>query len=51
MAVVVIGFAGLFRDIGTSSAIVQRPDIDDGLLTSVFWLNLAMGIAVPAPAG
>ena len=46
MAVVVIGFAGLFRDIGTSSAIVQRPDIDDGLLTSVFWLNLAMGIAV-----
>ena len=33
MAAVVIGFVGLFRDIGTSSAIIQRRDIDDGLLT------------------
>jgi PST family polysaccharide transporter len=46
MAAVVIGFAGLFRDLGTAGAIVQRRDIDDGLLTSVFWLNLSMGIAV-----
>ena len=43
MAAVVIGFAALFRDIGTASAIVQRRDIDDGLLTSVFWLNLFDG--------
>ena len=46
MAGVVIGFAGLFRDLGTASAIVQRRDIDDGLLTSVFWLNISMGVAV-----
>jgi len=46
MAAVVIGFVGLFRDIGTSSAIVQRRDIDDDLLTSVFWLNMSMGLAV-----
>jgi PST family polysaccharide transporter len=46
MAAVVIGFVGLFRDIGTTSAIIQRRDIDDGLLTSVFWLNLSIGIAV-----
>jgi PST family polysaccharide transporter len=46
MAGVVIGFVGLFRDIGTTSAIIQRRDIDDGLLTSVFWLNLSMGLAV-----
>ena len=46
MAAVVTGFAALFRDLGTASAIVQRRDIDDGLLTSVFWLNLLMGIAV-----
>jgi len=48
MAAVVIGFVGLFRDIGTTSAIIQRRDIDDGLLTSVFWLNLSMGLAVAA---
>src|ERR1019366_5835804 len=46
MAGVVIGFVGLFRDIGTTSAIIQRRDIDDGLLTSVFWLNMSMGLAV-----
>ena len=46
MAGVVIGFAGLFRDLGTASAIVQRRDIDEGLLTSVFWLNIWMGVAV-----
>jgi PST family polysaccharide transporter len=46
MAAVVIGFVGLFRDIGTTSAIIQRRDIDDGLLTSVFWLNMSMGLAV-----
>jgi PST family polysaccharide transporter len=46
MAAVVFGFAGLFRDIGTTSAIVQRRNVDDGLLTSVFWLNLAMGTAI-----
>jgi PST family polysaccharide transporter len=46
MAVVVTGFAGLFRDLGTASAIVQRRDIDDGLLTSIFWLNLSVGLVV-----
>jgi O-antigen/teichoic acid export membrane protein len=46
VAAVMIGFVALFRDIGTSSAIIQRRDIDDGLLTSVFWLNMSMGLAV-----
>ena len=44
MAQVVIGFASLFRDIGTTTAIIRQKQIDDELLTSVFWLNLAMGI-------
>jgi len=46
MAMVVINFAGLFRDIGTVSAIIQRKEIDDFLLTSVFWLNMFLGAAV-----
>jgi PST family polysaccharide transporter len=44
MAQVVIGFASLFRDIGTPAAIIRQKQIDDELLTSVFWLNLAMGL-------
>jgi O-antigen/teichoic acid export membrane protein len=48
MAMVVINFAGLFRDIGTASAIIQRKEIDDVLLTSVFWLNMFMSAAVTA---
>ena len=48
MAAVAIGFVGLFRDLGTTNAIIQRRDIDDGLLTSVFWLNMSMGLAVAA---
>jgi PST family polysaccharide transporter len=46
MAQVVIGFAGLFRDIGASAAIVRQKDLDDDLLTSLFWLNLGMGLSV-----
>lgn len=46
MAAVVIGFAGLFRDMGTALAIIQRQQIDDDLLSSVFWLNVSMGLAV-----
>lgn len=48
MAAVIINFASLFRDIGTSSAIIQRKAIDERLLASVFWLNVAMGLAVTA---
>jgi O-antigen/teichoic acid export membrane protein len=44
MAQVVIGFASLFRDIGASTAIIRQKQLDDALLTSIFWLNLAMGL-------
>ena len=46
MAQVVIGFAALFGNIGASNAIIREKDLDDDLLTSVFWLNLAMGVCV-----
>jgi PST family polysaccharide transporter len=46
MAQVFIGFAGLFREIGASAAIVREKQLDDDLLTSLFWLNLAMSFCV-----
>lgn len=44
MATVVVGFVGIFKDLGTSAAIIQREELTDVLLTSVFWLNITFGI-------
>lgn len=43
MATVVIGFMNLFKDLGTCSAIIQKPNPSDVLLTSVFWVNVGFG--------
>ena len=56
MALIVIGFVRIFRDLGTGSAIVQRQDLSDELLSSLFWVNLVFGLlmtlllAAAAPA-
>ena len=46
MATVVTGFASLFRDLGTASAVVQRKDLSPQLLDSVFWFNALVGLAL-----
>ena len=46
MAMVVIGFLNIFRDLGTSSAIIQRKDISNKLLSSIFWVNVGFGVLV-----
>ncbi|NIM18838.1 MAG: MOP flippase family protein [Candidatus Latescibacteria bacterium] len=46
MAMVVIGFAILFRDLGTSAAVIQRKDLTEEMLSSVFWINLSFGFCV-----
>ena len=43
MASVVIGFVSLFRDLGTSAAVIQSRQTTDELLSSVFWVNVAFG--------
>lgn len=48
MAMVVIGFLNIFNDLGVSAAIIHMQDIDDRLLSSVFWLNIAFGTLVMA---
>ena len=56
MAAVVMNFANLFRDMGTSVALIQRQELTKELLDTVFWLNVAFGIllgaciAIAAPA-
>jgi O-antigen/teichoic acid export membrane protein len=43
MATIITGFVALFKDLGTSAAIIQRRDISKKLLSSIFWMNVAFG--------
>jgi len=43
LASIVTGFAALFRDFGTVSAIIQRQDLSASLLNSIFWFNIMLG--------
>ncbi|MEB3215438.1 MAG: MOP flippase family protein [Nostocales cyanobacterium 94392] len=44
MATIVIGFVELFKDLGTSAAVIQRKNLSESLVHSIFWINLAFGI-------
>lgn len=43
MAMVVIGFVGIFKDLGTAAAIIQRKELSETLLSSIFWVNVCFG--------
>jgi O-antigen/teichoic acid export membrane protein len=43
MAMVVVGFIGIFKDLGTSAAIIQRKEFSTELLSSIFWVNVGFG--------
>jgi O-antigen/teichoic acid export membrane protein len=43
MAQVMIVFISLFRDIGSAAAIIQRRDITDRFVSSMYWANLGLG--------
>jgi O-antigen/teichoic acid export membrane protein len=44
MAMVVIGFIGIFNDLGTSAAIIQQRELTETLLSSIFWVNVGFGV-------
>lgn len=48
MASTIIVLLGLFRDLGTGPALIQRRDLSPSLVASVFWLNSAIGILIGA---
>jgi len=43
MVIAVTGFAGLFRDLGLSSAAIQKKDLNQALQSNLFWINMSMG--------
>lgn len=45
MALVVVNFILIFKDLGTSAAIIQRRQLSQDLLSSVYWFNVLFGLA------
>jgi PST family polysaccharide transporter len=43
MAMVLIGFAGIFSEFGFSSALIQNQNITESHKSSIFWLNIIIG--------
>jgi PST family polysaccharide transporter len=46
MLTVVTNLIGLLRDMGTTAAIIQKRTITDAGLSSIFWLNVALGVVL-----
>ena len=44
MVLVVTNFVEIFKDLGTSTAIIQRKETSQELISSIFWTNLFFGI-------
>jgi O-antigen/teichoic acid export membrane protein len=44
MVTALTGVLSIFRDFGLSSATVQRTDVTDEQLSTLFWINLAVGL-------
>jgi O-antigen/teichoic acid export membrane protein len=46
MAAVIIGFVSIFKDLGLSAATIQRAEINTAQISTLFWINVALSIAV-----
>ena len=46
MGTVIIGFTTVFKDMGLSMATVQRPDVRHSQISTLFWLNFAISVAI-----
>lgn len=44
MAIVITGFIDIFKDLGTSAALIQRKELSDDLISSIFWVNALFGL-------
>jgi O-antigen/teichoic acid export membrane protein len=45
MATLATGLVSLFRDLGIASAVIQKRDLNQQLLSSLFWVNVGIGFA------
>ncbi len=50
MAAAAFFFLTLFRDLGTTTAAIQAPDLDEGRMTALWRLNAGLGLGLAAAA-
>jgi len=43
MAIVVTGFIALFKDLGTSAAVIQHKNLSETLLSTAYWVHVVVG--------
>ena len=48
MVTAVTGFAMMFSSLGLSTATVQKAEINQGQVSTLFWINVALGVLVAA---
>jgi PST family polysaccharide transporter len=46
MAAVVVGFVSMFKDMGLSAATIQKEEITGEQVSTLFWVNVALSMAV-----
>jgi PST family polysaccharide transporter len=46
MATTVTSFAGMFADMGLSTATVQQKKIENGIISALFYINVGMGVGL-----
>lgn len=48
MTTVISGFLAIFMDVGLSQATIQRPEINHRQISTLFWINVALGALIAA---
>ncbi|UCH83937.1 MAG: lipopolysaccharide biosynthesis protein [Candidatus Latescibacterota bacterium] len=46
MVIVIVGFIGIFKDMGLAMATVQRAEITHDQVSTLFWLNLGISVGI-----
>ncbi len=46
MVAVVTGFISIFKDLGLSSATIQRADLNEGQISTLFWINISFSVVI-----
>jgi O-antigen/teichoic acid export membrane protein len=46
MVAIVTGFVSMFKDLGLSSATIQRPEVNDEEISTLFWVNVGLSVLI-----
>jgi len=46
MVAVITGFMTMFRDLGLSTATIQKEEINEAQISTLFWINIAFSLAI-----